>query len=661
MKIKNTYFVLFFALITFQFAEAAVVYVKKGASGSNNGTSWANAYTDLKTAITNAASGSDLYISGDTFYLPSGSSRANNFTITNKSLSLYGGFPTTGNPTFNQRNITTYRTIVSGDNSKNDVSIGSGITSSHSSRTDNAYHIFVLSLASSSYTVRFDGLTISGANASGSNQDLYGAGIYYSRTANGTGSQQQQIQIYNCIFENNSAKQGACFYTSFGFSKCDYVNLFMAGNQIRNNYSEDFLITNFTAPSNSNVDYSVSLWNNLIYNNYMADNSSALMYCGGAENNAANSNFEYNIHFNTFSKNINNSFGLLLVEGPKLTSFYNAIKISNNIFYDNNMKSAMISRLGKSKFQTYVIDHNVMEVNDSFLMKYDGGNNKISNVNPFKDHSNNDFNLSDCSPYTNSGNLTITYPDKSNTIDLNMPVTIDALNKTRMNHGYYDKGAVEYSGNKFTAKTSINNVLCYGSSLQFNGNTITQSGTYNDTFITHTGCDSILINNVTINDSLQARVGLQYDPNTQKWYVGCLRAGQYSFATYQWYINDTLVSNANSFFIERTKYGKYYCKVTFSQNGVTCSSQSPDYVFQNPNQTSIQSIELNLLSVRPNPANNIIQWNNIGYGTAKLYNQLGQLIMSTNESEMNIEQLPIGIYYLKFSEASGAVKVIKQQ
>lgn len=661
MKIKNTFTALFIALITIQFAEAAIVYVKKGATGTNNGTSWTNAYTDLKTAITNAASGSDLYISGDTFYLPTGSSRANNFTITNKSLSLYGGFPNTGNPTFNQRNITTYRTIVSGDNSKNDVSIGSGITSSHSSRTDNAYHVFAISFASGTYSVLFDGLTISGANANGSNQDLYGAGIYYSRTANGNGSQQQDIKIYNCIFENNSAKQGACFFTSFGFLKCDYVNLILVGNQIRNNYSEDFLISNFTAPTNTNVDYNVFLWNNLIHNNYMADNSSALLYCGGAENNAANSNFAYNIHFNTFAKNINNSFGMLLVEGPKLSSLYNAVKISNNIFYDNNMKSAMISRLGKSKFPTHVIDHNVMEVNDSFLMKYDGGNNKIINVNPFKDKNNNDFSLSDCSPLINDGNLTITYPDKTNTINISMPVSVDALNKNRLNHGYYDKGAIEYSGNKFTAKTDISNAICFGESLQFNGKTITVSGIYYDTMKTHTGCDSLIINTVNVNDSLQARIGLQYDQNTSKWYYGCLRAGKYIFNTYQWYINDTLVPNATNYFIEQTKYGKYYCKVTYSQNGVICHSQSPDYVFQNPNQTSIQSIELNLLSVRPNPANNIIQWNNIGYGTAKLYNQLGQLIMSTNESEMNIEQLPIGIYYLKFSEASGAVKVIKQQ
>lgn len=37
-------------------------YVKADAIGINNGTSWANAYTDLQSALTTAASGDQVWV-----------------------------------------------------------------------------------------------------------------------------------------------------------------------------------------------------------------------------------------------------------------------------------------------------------------------------------------------------------------------------------------------------------------------------------------------------------------------------------------------------------------------------------------------------------------------------------------------------------------------
>lgn len=662
MKSKYKILLVLACIAFLQQLQSAVVYVKKGATGSNNGSSWTNAYTDLSTALTNAPSGSDLYLSNDTFYLPNGSARGIGFLISSKSLNIYGGFPNTGNPGMAQRNIALYKTIVSGDNSKNDVEIGSGITADHSSRTDNAYHVFIISFGSGTYKVRLDGITISGGNANSTNQNSYGAGIYYSRTANGTGSQEQEVSVYNCTFENNSAKQAACFFTSFGYVKCDYVRFNFVSCQIKNNYADDYVIGNFNAPANSNVDLSYSLWNNLIHNNYMATNATAMFYSGGAENSASASNFAFNIHFNTFAKNTMNSFGVLLVEGNKLTSFNNAANISNNIFYSNGGKPAMVSRLGKSKFKTYTIDNNICETNDSFLMKYDGGNNKIISTSPFQNISDNNFNLTDCSPFVNSGSLNIYSPNKTDYLTLNMPVTVDALQKNRQNNGYYDIGAVEYSGNKFPAKTSVSNVICFGETYSFNGKTITQSGIYYDTFTAKSGCDSFVINEVTVNDSLQARIGVQYDNTTMKWYVGCQRAGLYSFNSYQWYINDTLVPGANLYYIERSKYGKYYCKVTFSQNGKTCNSQSPDYVYQNPAQLGSRQVVKNIVSVLPNPTNDKIQWTGPESGAARLYNSAGKIVMQSKDKSntMNLSTLPNGVYILRFENTNTGIRIVKE-
>lgn len=77
-------------------AGSAVIYVRANASGANNGTSWANAYTNLQTALSNASAGTQIWVAAGTYKPTSGTDRGISFVMKN-GVQLYGGFAGTEN------------------------------------------------------------------------------------------------------------------------------------------------------------------------------------------------------------------------------------------------------------------------------------------------------------------------------------------------------------------------------------------------------------------------------------------------------------------------------------------------------------------------------------------------------------------------------------
>lgn len=215
--------------ISFAFGQN-IYYVTQNGAGAKDGTDWADAFdsTAFRSVLKTANYGTVFWLAAGT-YTP-GNGRDSSFTIPS-GVKLYGGFPTTGNPTFADRDIAANATTLSGETG----SIAAN---------DNCYHVVQLKYADS--TTILDGLTISGGYANGSNENANGGGIYndgsfspligssplianctiINNYANGNGGGiynrtqggKANPKIYDCIFQNNS---GTALYNDGGGGICN--------------------------------------------------------------------------------------------------------------------------------------------------------------------------------------------------------------------------------------------------------------------------------------------------------------------------------------------------------------------------------------------------------------------------------------------------------
>jgi len=167
------------------------IYVHHAASGANNGQTWADAFSDLQTALLAAQGGDEVWVSEGTYYPTSGTDRSVSFEP-KSGVQLYGGF--VGNETtLGQRDWAAHVTYLSGD---------IGIPNDS---TDNSLNIVYL-FQSDSNTV-LDGFTVcfgladnlSGANSS-RDRAICGGGLYIE-----AGNWDALPNIQNCLFMQNTA------------------------------------------------------------------------------------------------------------------------------------------------------------------------------------------------------------------------------------------------------------------------------------------------------------------------------------------------------------------------------------------------------------------------------------------------------------------------
>lgn len=200
---------------------AAIIYVNPAAAGSNNGSSWANAYTNLSTALAAAASGDELWVKKGV-YKPtalhdvngSGATEAREATFKIPSgVALYGGFAGT-EATRSQRNFQTNITILSGDIDNNDTNADGNSIAENTGQIvgNNAYHVIYTNNVTTS--TRLDGFVVtagkamSGAAITDANQD---GGAWYNLLNGATNA--SSPTIVNTTFQGNyAASEGGAFF-----------------------------------------------------------------------------------------------------------------------------------------------------------------------------------------------------------------------------------------------------------------------------------------------------------------------------------------------------------------------------------------------------------------------------------------------------------------
>lgn len=290
----------------------STIYVDANATGLNNGTSWANAFTDLSDALklVNCVPVYTIYVSKGTYYpsLNSSDGLAENYQAPTFTLrygvSVYGGFSVAdGITTIEARNPALYPTILSGDANKDGI------------LTNNAKAVVTVP-----YGVEYallDGFTIQDGynNSTGA-----GSGIYMDNA---------KATFQNCTISSNTVATASgygagayCYYSTPVFTKCKFY-----GNTVQG-----------TTQAYGGGVYNIGSTSSFSDCEFVGNSIDAGNASYGAAMN--NENSPVTVRRCRFVRNI--ASGRNLVAGGIYTHGVNGISIDNSLF-DNNTGGALCS------------------------------------------------------------------------------------------------------------------------------------------------------------------------------------------------------------------------------------------------------------------------------------------------------------------------------
>lgn len=376
--------------IPFQVSGPTVYYVDADANGADDGSSWADAYTSLPQALGVASNGDEIRVAQGIYrpndgvvHIPEVNERDLTFQLKN-GVTVKGGYAGYGETDPNERDIKLYETILSGDLFGNDGELSSDPCEvlNDPCRAENSYH--VVTGSGTNQTAVFEGFTITGGYANGSDPNRAGGGMY-----NYEGSP----TVINCIFIENFAFFGGGMYNSDNSNSLILVNCIFAGNS---GSGGGMFITG--------ADANVS---NCIF----TGNSGGGISAGDCEVTVTNCTITANSAFK--------GGGIFCGEGSSLT-------VSNSIlWYNTAVYGEQIYGFGGTAVITY--------------SNVEGGSAGVGNIDAdpvFVDADDDDYHLNPGSPCIDAGDPS--YSGEPNETDLE--------GNPRVVNGRVDMGAYEFIG-----------------------------------------------------------------------------------------------------------------------------------------------------------------------------------------------------------------------
>lgn len=486
---KKTYLIL--TLLFIAKINAAIIYVDKNATGNNNGTTWANAYTSIELAFSNSIVGDKIWVAQGV-YKPTGTLRTTAYNIPN-GVEVYGSF--VGNETaINQRNFTNGpTTTLNGD--INSIGVN----------TDNCYSVVKFTNVSS-LTV-FDGFKIingynnSSSTASGGAISNIGgqphirnceflANFAINGGAIGNSTTLANITtITSCKITNNSSSlDGGAIYNNSGTLKlidCDISsNTAPYGGAI--NVQFDFVLVDRCKISGNsasitggvvyldNADSKIEIYNSLLVGNFAPEKSVMGMNSPVSNTNISKIIGCTIVNNRNTETNPNSSFVIVMPYNNGV--FQNNIltnNISPRVLLNGNVSNCIIDEI-------YVANSsaNVTTTAPTFV------NPNIAAAAPFQ-HTNYDYRLSSSSNGINSGNNSYVSP----------LYNLDLTANPRIYNTTVDIGAYE-NGSLSIENPSTNLMKCYPNPTK---NSVRLSNITNDLKYTVFTINGVLIKEGEVN------------------------------------------------------------------------------------------------------------------------------------------------------------------
>lgn len=203
----------------------SIIYVNAYATGLNDGSTWANAFTSLQSALLKAHTCTEydqiwvaqgIYKPSDYPYgcIDCNSSRDFTFHLRD-GLYMFGGFA--GNELYaSDRKPEIYPTILSGDFIGDDAITGSGAGLSITGNAENAHHVVMSSVPNGGVGVFMAGFTITGGNANGLGSITVNGVITYRENYGGIRLTAGNNVLQDLIVYGNNAHAGGGIYISNG-------------------------------------------------------------------------------------------------------------------------------------------------------------------------------------------------------------------------------------------------------------------------------------------------------------------------------------------------------------------------------------------------------------------------------------------------------------